>query len=99
MLPYHGAVDLPRLAAYARGLGPAGTWSIWAGPVEGGAWLALDADEEHYAASTIKLPLVMAAYRLADTGRLDLGSPIEVHNEFASALDGSAFGLDREEDS
>jgi beta-lactamase class A len=92
-------VDLPRLDAYARGLGPTGTWSVWAGPVDGEAWLAIDADAQHYAASTIKLPLVMAAYRLADAAKLDLDAPTEVRNEFASALDGSAFGVDRDEDS
>jgi beta-lactamase class A len=92
-------VDLPRLAAYARGLDPTSTWSIWAGPVEGGPWLSADADAQHYAASTMKLPLVMAAYRLADAGKLDLDATTEVRNAFGSVLDGSPFGLDRDEDS
>jgi beta-lactamase class A len=92
-------VDLPRLAEYVRGLDPAGTWSIWVGPVEGNAWLGVDADEQHYAASTMKLPLVMAAYRLADAGKLDLDATTEVRNRFGSVLDGSPFGLDRDDDS
>jgi beta-lactamase class A len=91
-------VDLSRLAEFAGGLGSAGTWSIWAGPVDGDAWLALDADAQHYAASTMKLPLVMAAYRLADAGELDLDSTVEIRNEFSSAHDGSAFGLLRDDD-
>jgi beta-lactamase class A len=91
-------VDLPRLAEYLRGLDPAGTWSIWAGPVEGSAWLAVDADAQHYAASTMKLPLVMAAYRLAAAGKLDLDATKEIRNEFTSAYDGSAFALSRDDD-
>ena len=91
-------MDLPRLDAYARGLDAAGVWSVWAGPVAGDAWLAVDADAQHYAASTMKLPLVMTAYRLADEGRLDLDSSVEIRNEFASVHDGSAFGLDRDDD-
>jgi beta-lactamase class A len=95
-------VDLPRLSSYVESLptrDPAGTWSVWAGPVDGDAWLAVDADAQHYAASTMKLPLVMAAYRLADEGLLDLDSTAEIRNEFASMQDGSAFGLDRDDDS
>jgi beta-lactamase class A len=91
-------VDLPRLDAYARGLDAAGVWSVWAGPVAGDAWLTVDADVQHYAASTMKLPLVMAAYGLADDGLLDLDSTVEIRNEFASVHDGTAFGLDRDED-
>src|SRR4051794_19780199 len=47
----------------------------------------------------MKLPLVMAAYRLCDAGRLDLDATVEVRNEFAAAHDGSTFGIDRDDDS
>jgi beta-lactamase class A len=53
---------------------------------------------EHYSASTMKLPLVLAAYRLRDRGTLDLDSTVEVHNSFTSQVGGS-FGIDREDDS
>jgi beta-lactamase class A len=95
-------VDLPRLRAYAAtlaGLDPAGRWSMWVGPPDGGAWLAVDEHVQHYAASTIKLPLVMAAYRLADAGHLDLEATVEVRNDFASVYDGSAFSLSPDDDS
>jgi beta-lactamase class A len=94
-------VDLPRLSSYLASLrsqAPGGRWSVWAGPVEGDPWLAVDADAQHYAASTMKLPLVMAAYRLADSGSLDLDTSTKIRNEFASAHDGSAFRLDRDDD-
>lgn len=46
----------------------------------------------------MKLPLVVAAYRRHERGELDLDAEVEVHNEFASAADGSPFGLDPAED-
>jgi beta-lactamase class A len=53
---------------------------------------------EHYSASTMKLPLVVAAYRRRDQGTLDLDSTVEVHNSFSSQV-GGTFGIDREDDS
>ncbi|MGN6577220.1 MAG: serine hydrolase [Nocardioides sp.] len=74
------------------------TVSVWAGDLEGRALLARDADAVHYAASTMKLPLVVAAYRLHGRGVLDLDAQVPVHNSFASAADGSPFSLDQAED-
>jgi beta-lactamase class A len=53
---------------------------------------------EHYSASTMKLPLVLAAYRRRDQGTLDLDSTVKVHNSFTSQV-GGTFGIDREDDS
>lgn len=47
------------------------------------------ADEPHYAASTMKLALMVAAYRADDAGTLDLDGPITVHNTFAATMDGA----------
>lgn len=52
----------------------------------------------HYAASTMKLPLVLAAYRLRDQGSIDLDSPVTVHNSFTSQV-GPTFGISAEDDS
>lgn len=49
------------------------------------------AERTHYAASTMKLALMVAAYRAADAGTLDLDEPITVHDVFASAIPGAAF--------
>jgi len=72
--------------------------SVWLGDLDGRVLLARDADAVHYAASTMKLPLVVAAYRLHARGALDLDAPVPVHNSFASAADGSPFSLDQSED-
>lgn len=39
----------------------------------------------HYAASTMKVAVLAALYRAADTGRIDLDAPVPVHNDFVSA--------------
>ena len=59
---------------------------------------ALEPNAQHYSASTMKLPLVLAAYRLRDRGRLDLDSTVNVHNSFTSRT-GEPYRIDRDEDS
>ncbi len=63
-----------------------------------GPVLARDERRPHYAASTMKLPVLLGAYRERDAGRLDLQERVEVHADFASRV-GSPFTVDREEDS
>jgi beta-lactamase class A len=46
----------------------------------------------------MKLPLVIAAYRLHERGLLDLDAPVPVRNRFRSAWDGSAFCLSQADD-
>ena len=72
--------------------------SVWAGEPGGSAWFEREADARHYAASTMKLPLLVAAHRLAERGALDLDRTVPVHNEHRSAYDGSVFSLDQADD-
>ena len=72
--------------------------SVWLGDLDGRVIVERDADVPHYAASTMKLPLLVAALRRHESGELDLDHPVTVHNRFASAADGSAFSLDRADD-
>lgn len=76
------------------------TVSVWLGPAVGTdpAPLTRHAEVPHYAASTMKLPLLVAAYRRHERGELDLDATVRVHNEFASALDGSPFALAQDDD-
>ncbi|MET7421196.1 serine hydrolase [Dactylosporangium sp. NPDC005555] len=50
-------------------------------------------DEPHYAASMMKVPVLVALYRAADAGTLDLDAPVPVVNDFASAT-GARFACD-----
>jgi beta-lactamase class A len=72
--------------------------SVWYGGLDGEAAYTRQAGTTHYAASTMKLPLLVAAYRRAERGELDLDTEVQVHNAFASAADGSPFSLDQADD-
>lgn len=78
--------------------GRTGTISVWLGDVDGGVHVAVEAGVQHYAASTMKLPLLVAAYRQHQLGALDLDDDVEVRNEFVSAAGGSTYSLDAGED-
>ncbi|MFC3500327.1 serine hydrolase [Micromonospora krabiensis] len=57
------------------------------------------ADDTHYAASTMKAAVLAALHRAADTGTLDLDTPVPVVNDFASAQpDAPRFTCDRNYD-
>jgi beta-lactamase class A len=92
-------VPSPALASYVDGLPQGGTFSVWAGPLDGPAAFCHRAHDQHYAASTMKLALVVAAYRRADAGSLDLDAQVEVHSGFDSVVPGARFEMDRSEDS
>ncbi|HEV2851680.1 MAG TPA: serine hydrolase [Thermoanaerobaculia bacterium] len=51
-----------------------------------------------HAASTMKVPVMMALFQAVDSGELGLAEPIPVRNEFQSIVDGSKFSLDPKED-
>lgn len=72
--------------------------SVWLGSTDGRCRWAHDAHAPHYAASTMKLPLVVAAFRRAARGELDLAQPVPVTATFASVFDGAPFALDAEDD-
>jgi beta-lactamase class A len=61
--------------------------------------VSVEPDARHYSASIMKLPILIAAHRLVERGRLDLDPQVTVHNDFASRLPGHRFSLDQEEDS
>ena len=71
---------------------------MWWGDLEGRVLFERDAARGHYAASTMKLPLVLAAQRQVVRGELDLAEPVTVHNRFSSVADGSVFSMDEDDD-
>jgi beta-lactamase class A len=60
---------------------------------------SIDPDAQHYAASTMKLPVLVAAQRLAERGELDLDREVLVHDDFDSLVPGRRFTMDPDEDS
>jgi beta-lactamase class A len=51
-------------------------------------------DLRFYAASTMKVPVMIAMFRQAEQGRIDLDAPIRIHSTFTSVLDGAPFAIE-----
>lgn len=92
-------MPFPHLDRFVEELPLEGSYSLWAGPADGPSWVTHRDREPHYAASTMKLALVIAAYREEEAGRLSLDDMVSVHNSFASAAGEGGFQLDESEDS
>ncbi len=71
---------------------------IWQGGLDGTTWWEQDADEPVYSASLMKLPIATAAQRRHERGELDLGTEVPIHDDFASAVPGARYVLDRDDD-
>lgn len=56
-------------------------------------------DAQHYSASTMKLPILVAAHRLVERGALALDLPVDVHDTFDSDVPGVRFAVHPGEDS
>ncbi len=63
-----------------------------------GATFYRNEDETFHAASTMKVPVMMALFQMVDAGELRLSEPLPVRNQFQSIVDGSPFALDPKED-
>jgi beta-lactamase class A len=61
-------------------------------------WGLRDAEKVH-AASTMKLPVLMAAHRRIAAGALRVDQPVRIRNAFASLAGGAPFVLDSADDS
>lgn len=68
-----------------------GTVSIWCGPTGGSPAFTRNAQAAHYAASTMKVAVMVAAYRHAEAGDLDLDAGVTVHDDFTSAAGPQRF--------
>lgn len=64
-----------------------------------GRRLALRGDSVYHAASTMKVPVLLALYQEFRAGRLRPDQPVPLANRFASIVDGSPYALDASEDS
>ncbi|HET7388297.1 MAG TPA: serine hydrolase [Nocardioidaceae bacterium] len=88
-----------RVASFCRTGGEDASVSVWVCGLETREpAYAREAESDHYAASTMKLPLLVAAYRRHERGELDLDRPVPVHNDFRSALDGTPYSMRQDYD-
>ena len=65
---------------------------------DSGLRFSLAGDRWFHAASTIKVAVLLAIFRAADEGRLQLDDSLHVRNRFISAADGFPFRLDSDSD-
>jgi len=63
-----------------------------------GAFYFRNEDDAFHAASTMKLPVMMALFQTIDAGERRLNDPIAVKNQFQSLVDASPFTLDPKDD-
>lgn len=63
-----------------------------------GETLSINDRERFHAASTMKIPVMMAFFDAVDRGTLRLDEPVPVRNEFHSIMDDSVYTLDPKED-
>ena len=69
-------------------------------PLQTGApGILIDADKSFHAASTMKVPVMIEAFRQAESGGRSLETPIPVVNTFKSIVDGSPYEMSATEDS
>lgn len=85
------------IAELLAGVAGRGEFGVWLGRLDGAPVFARRADAAHYAASTMKLPVLLAMMRRIERGELALDQPVPVHNDFASAA-GGRFGVNPAED-
>jgi len=64
-----------------------------------GETLLRNARASLHAASTMKVPVMVALFAAAGRGELRLDEPVAIRNEFASLVDGSSYQLDPKDDS
>jgi beta-lactamase class A len=86
--------ELERLAAKSK----ARAIAVAVHDLETGFRFSLLGDRWFHAASTIKVAMLLAIFRAADEGRLQLDDSLHVRNRFFSAADGSPFRLSQDRD-
>jgi beta-lactamase class A len=64
-----------------------------------GEELRIRADQPFHPASTVKVSIMMEAFRQARLGEISLDDPIPIRNKFRSLADGSPYWLDVRDDS
>ena len=76
-----------------------GTFALAFKNLQNGEEILINEKMNFHAASTMKTPVMIEAYKQAAVGKFKISDPIIVNNEFKSIVDGSLFSLKAEDDS
>src|SRR5687767_5209412 len=87
----------PQIAASERATG--GMIAVASFDLESGRHYNRNERESMHAASTMKVPVMLALFDAMSRGELRLDQPVLVKNEFQSIFDGSIYALESKEDS
>jgi beta-lactamase class A len=72
--------------------------SVWMGALDGTGWLSRDSEREYPAASTMKLPVLVALHAEAAAGRLDLDASVPVSAVTPSVVPGAQVTVTQDYD-
>lgn len=76
-----------------------GTFALAFKNIQTGEEILINEKISFHAASTMKTPVLIEAYKQAAAGKFNITDPILVKNEFRSIVDGSPYALKAEDDS
>jgi beta-lactamase class A len=76
-----------------------GVYAVAFKDLKTGETLLINEHEIFHAASTMKTPVMVEAFRQAGQGRFSMKDSLTLKNDFKSIVDGSAFSLSKEDDS
>lgn len=78
---------------------PSGEFAVAFKDISTGQEFLINAHESFHAASTMKTPILIEAFKQEAEGKFRLSDSMLIHNEFTSIVDGSTYSLDSAEDS
>jgi beta-lactamase class A len=78
---------------------PEGNFAVAVKDLSTGKTFFINEKEQFHAASTMKTPVMIEAYKQAAAGKFKITDSILIKNEFKSIVDGSSYSLDSTDDS
>jgi beta-lactamase class A len=75
-----------------------GTYAVAYKDLQNGNVIFINENEDFHAASTMKTPVMIEAYKQAREGKFSLKDSMMIKNEFKSIVDGSAYSLSSADD-
>lgn len=78
---------------------PSGEFAVAFKDISTGQEFLINAHESFHAASTMKTPILIEAFKQEAEGKFRLSDSMVIHNSFKSIVDGSLYSLDSTEDS
>ena len=95
----HDTAELHKAISVEFAKHPEGVFAVAVKELSSGRQFFINAHDSYHAASTMKTPVLIEAYKQAKAGKFKITDKVTVKNEFKSIVDGSAFSLDSINDS